>query len=55
VRRQALDVGFTTGRVAVTVNGVTNSLVFYLSSPSGGFMVQEDADIRGAFSMQVSP
>ena len=42
------------GRVAVTVNGVTNSLVFYLSSPGTGFMVQEDADIGGAFSQQAS-
>jgi hypothetical protein len=42
------------GRVAVTVNGVTNSLVFYLSSPGAGFMVQEDADIGGAFSQQAS-
>ena len=41
------------GRVAVTVNGVTNSLVFYLSGPGSGFMVQEDgADIGGAFSQQ---
>jgi hypothetical protein len=42
------------GRVAVTVNGVTNSLVFYLSGPGSGFMVQEDADIGGAFSQQAS-
>jgi hypothetical protein len=42
------------GRVAVTVNGVTNSLVFYLSGPGGGFMVQEDADIGGVFSQQAS-
>ncbi|HEX9111278.1 MAG TPA: hypothetical protein VF845_07350 [Terriglobales bacterium] len=44
------------GRVTVTVNGVTNtnSLVFYLSSPGTGFMVQEDADIGGAFSQQAS-
>jgi hypothetical protein len=42
------------GRVAVTVNGVTNNLVFYLSSPGTGFMVQEDADIGGAFTQQAS-
>jgi len=42
------------GRVAVTVNGVTSSLVFYLSGPGSGFMVQEDADIGGAFSPQAS-
>jgi hypothetical protein len=40
------------GRVAVTVNGVTSSLVFYLSSASSGVMVQEDADIGGAFTVQ---
>jgi hypothetical protein len=42
------------GRVAVVVNGVTNSLVFYLSSPNTGFMVQEDANIGGVFSQQAS-
>jgi hypothetical protein len=42
------------GRVVVTVNGVTNNLVFYLSSPGTGFMVQEDADIGGAFTQQAS-
>jgi hypothetical protein len=42
------------GRVAVTVNGVSNSLVFYLSSPGTGFIVQEDADIGGAFTQQAS-
>ena len=42
------------GRVAVTVNGVTSSLVFYLSGPGSGFMVQEDADIGGAFSQQAT-
>ncbi len=42
------------GRVVVTVNGVTNTqaLVFYLSSASSGVMVQEDADIGGAFTVQ---
>jgi hypothetical protein len=42
------------GRVTVTVNGVTSSLVFYLSSANTGFMVQEDADIGGAFTQQAS-
>ncbi len=42
------------GRVTVTVNNVTSSLVFYLSSANSGFMVQEDADIGGAFSQQAS-
>jgi hypothetical protein len=51
----AAQVG-SNGRVTVTVNGVTNtnSLVFYLSSPGTGFMVQEDADIGGAFTQQAS-
>lgn len=42
------------GRVAVNVNNVTPSLVFYLSSANSGFMVQEDADIGGAFTVQAS-
>jgi hypothetical protein len=42
------------GRVAVVVNGVTSNLVFYLSSPNTGFMVQEDANIGGVFSQQAS-
>ncbi len=42
------------GRVTVTVNNVDNSIVFYLSSPNSGFMVQEDADIGGAFTVQSS-
>jgi hypothetical protein len=42
------------GRVTVIVNNVTPSLVFYLSSPSTGFMVQEDADIGGSFALQAS-
>jgi hypothetical protein len=48
------------GRVAVVVNGVTASnanpgMVFYLSSPNTGFMVQEDgADIGGSFAKQAS-
>jgi hypothetical protein len=50
------------GRVAVVVNGVTASgvtpgVVFYLSSPNTGFMVQEDVqgfDIGGAFAQQAS-
>jgi hypothetical protein len=42
------------GRVTVTVNNVTPSLVFYLSSANTGFMVEEDADIGGSFSQQAS-
>jgi hypothetical protein len=42
------------GRVAVVVNGVTTTVVFYLSSPDTGFMVQEDADIGGSFTQQAS-
>ncbi|MGD0793667.1 MAG: hypothetical protein ABR920_18040 [Terriglobales bacterium] len=42
------------GRVAVVVNGVTSSVVFYLSSANTGFMVQEDADVGGAFTQQAS-
>ena len=43
------------GRVAAVVNGVTPGVVFYLSSPNTGFMVQEDgADIGGAFTQQAS-
>jgi hypothetical protein len=42
------------GRVAAVVNGVTTTVVYYLSSPNTGFMVQEDANIGGAFSQQAS-
>jgi hypothetical protein len=49
------------GRVTVNVNGVSPNLVFYFSSGSSGFMVQEDTntlggvnDIGGAFSTQAS-
>jgi hypothetical protein len=49
------------GRVAVVVNGVTSSVVFYLSSANTGFMVQEDTnslggvnDIGGSFTQQAS-
>ncbi len=42
------------GRVAAVVNGVTTSVVFYLSGPSSGFMVQEDANIGGEFTQQAS-
>jgi hypothetical protein len=42
------------GRVTVTVNNVTPSVVFYLSSANTGFMVEEDADIGGSFSQQAS-
>jgi hypothetical protein len=40
--------------VAVNVNNVSPSLVFYLNSANSGFMVQEDADIGGAFTVQAS-
>jgi hypothetical protein len=43
------------GRVTSTVNGVTGGVVFYLSAPNTGFMVQEDADIGGAFTQQTQP
>jgi hypothetical protein len=42
------------GRVAATVNGVTTTVVFYLSSTNTGFMVQEDANIGGAFAQQTT-
>ena len=42
------------GRVAVTVNNVDNTIVFYLSSPNSGFMVQEDSNIGGVFMQQAS-
>jgi hypothetical protein len=49
------------GRVDVVVNGVTTSVVFYLSSADTGFMVQEDTnslggvnDIGGSFAQQAS-
>ena len=43
------------GRVTVSVNDVSNSIVFYLSSSTSGFMVQEDgADIGGAFVQQAT-
>jgi uncharacterized Zn-binding protein involved in type VI secretion len=49
------------GRAAVVVNGVTTSVVFYLSSANTGFMVQEDTnslggvnDIGGSFTQQAS-
>jgi hypothetical protein len=44
----------TNGRVAVTVNNVTGALVFYISSANSGYMVQEDANIGGAFAQQAS-
>lgn len=42
------------GRATVTVNGVTSSLVFYLTSANSGVMIQEDADIGGSFTQQAS-
>jgi hypothetical protein len=47
------------GRVEVTVNNFNpaSSLVFYLSSPNTGYMVEVDGsgDIGGAFTQQTSP
>jgi len=42
------------GRVTVSVSNVTGSLVMYLSSPSTGVMVQEDANVNigGSFTAQ---
>jgi hypothetical protein len=40
------------GRVSATVNGVTTTVVFYLSSTNTGFMVQEDANVGGSFASQ---
>ena len=42
------------GRATLTANGVTNSIVVYLNSPNTGVMVQEDANIGGAFTLQAS-
>jgi hypothetical protein len=43
------------GRVTVSVNNVTSSIVFYLSSANSGVMVQEDgADIGGTFETQAT-
>jgi len=42
------------GRVAVTVNGITPSLIFYLSSANTGFMVEEDWNDGGVFALQAS-
>lgn len=45
------------GRVSVTVNGVnsvTPGMVFYLSSPNTGFMVEEDSNVGGTFAQQAS-
>ena len=48
------------GRVTATVKGLINgdsSMVFYLTSPNAGYMLQEDQgfDIGGAFTQQVGP
>jgi hypothetical protein len=53
----------TNGRFTVTVNNFTNVtgspslLVFYLSSPTTGYMVEVDGsgDIGGVFTQQTSP
>ena len=45
------------GRVTVVVNNVTTStpgIVFYLSSPNTGVMVEEDSNVGGAFTQQSS-
>jgi hypothetical protein len=45
------------GRVSVTVNNVnatTPGMVFYLSSPNTGFMVEEDSNVGGTFTQQAS-
>ncbi len=45
------------GRVTVVVNSVTNStpgIVFYLSSPNTGVLVEEDSNVGGAFTQQAS-
>ncbi len=42
------------GRATVTVNNVTPSLVFYLSSANSGFMVEEDSNVGGVFLQQAS-
>ncbi|HWZ83470.1 MAG TPA: hypothetical protein VNW47_12635 [Terriglobales bacterium] len=43
------------GRVTVSVNNVSSSIVFYLSSANSGVMVQEDgADIGGTFETQAT-
>jgi hypothetical protein len=45
------------GRVSVTVNNVnatTPGMVFYLSSPNTGFMVEEDSNVGGTFAQQAS-
>ncbi len=42
------------GRATVIVNNVSSNFVFYLSSPSSGVIVQEDADIGGTFATQAS-
>ena len=48
------DTVSSNGRAAVVVNGITPTLVFYLSAPNTGFMVQEDGAIGGAFAQQAS-
>jgi hypothetical protein len=45
------------GRVTVTVNNVnstTPGMVFYLSSPNAGVMVEEDSNVGGWFAQQAS-
>jgi hypothetical protein len=45
------------GRVTVVVNNVTSGtpgMVFYLSSPNTGFMVEEDSNVGGSFVQQAT-
>jgi hypothetical protein len=45
------------GRVSATVNNVNTAspgMVFYLSSPNTGVMVQEDSNVGGSFAQQAS-
>jgi hypothetical protein len=45
------------GRVTATVNNVnvvTSGMVFYLSSPNTGVMVEEDSNVGGTFAQQAS-
>ena len=45
------------GRVTVVVNNVNTTspgMVFYLSSPNTGFMVEEDSNVGGSFAQQAT-
>jgi hypothetical protein len=49
----------TTGRATATLTGSTNNidLVFYMVSPSQGYVLQQDAgvEVSGKATLQVSP